>query len=207
MHPEVFDTFFVNMVRIGETGGVLDQVLIKLAGMQKRSIALPKFAEIFRQANFAIPTPTRIFLAIGDFCRAHFTLLMVTAATLFFGGIFGALTRKRRSLAGEMCLRVPVLSEVVRSYLLVHISESLSMLLTAGVPLLELLSSVEQTLDMPSARRALESMRSSVERGSNMRLALEGGTIFPAMALKLIETGEKPGTLDKMFGGDCRVLR
>ena len=228
-HPEVFDTFFVNMVRIGETGGVLDKVLIKLASMQQRSIglrnqilgalayptllvcvasvvllvlfgfALPKFAEIFKQANFPMPTPTRIVLAVGEFCQNHFRLLAGLGMTGILTAFFAALTSRGRAIAGEVGLKLPVISDVVRSYLVVHISESLGMLLGAGVPLLELLGSVEQTLMMPTAKGTLESMRNYVERGSTMRLALEGSPVFPAMALKLIETGEKTGTLDKMF--------
>ncbi len=228
-HPEVFDTFFVNMVRIGETGGVLDKVLVKLASMQQRTIALrnqilgalayptllvvvasvvlfilfsfalPKFAEVFKQAHFPMPTPTRIVLAVGDFCRDYNRFLIGLGIITVLLAFLSALTARGRALAGEVGLKLPVIREVVRSYLIVHISESLGMLLNAGVPLLELLGSVEQTLNMPTARGTLESMRNYVERGSTMRMALEGSVVFPAMALKLIETGEKTGTLDRMF--------
>lgn len=229
-HPNVFDAFFVNMIRIGETGGVLDKVLIKLASIQQRSLALrnqvigavaypallvsitfcvllllfgfalPRFAEMFKQANFPLPLPTRIVLGVGEFVGGHLRLFFGMGLGAAALAVLAVVTTVGRMLAGELFLRVPVFGEVVRNYLVVHISDSLSMLLGAGVPLLELLGSVEGTLGMPTARRTLESMRSFVERGSTLRLSLEGNIVFPAMALKLIETGEKTGTLDKMFG-------
>jgi type IV pilus assembly protein PilC len=228
-HPKVFSSFFVNMIRIGEAGGVLEQVLVKLASVNQRSVslrnqilgalaypcllifvtscvlailfgfALPRFAKMFQSANFPLPMPTKIVLSIGTFVEAHFVLLIGLGIALTIIGILAILTRTGRWIAGEVTLRIPVFKSVVKSYLVVHISESLSLLLAAGVPLLELLSAIEATLDMPTAKQTLVSMRTFVERGNTMRLALEGNQIFSPMALKLIETGEKTGNLDQMF--------
>lgn len=228
-HPHLFDAFFVNMVRIGETGGVLEKVLIKLTGIRQRSASLrnqiigsvaypavlmavvagvlmllfsfvlPRFSAMFQSANVPLPWPTELVLNIGDFVQANFTAVVAVLILTAFTFIFSILTRTGRWVAAEVALRLPVFNRVVRSFMMVHISEALSMLLNAGVPLLELLSSIEKTLDMPTARNTLSNMRSFVEKGSTMRLSLEGNRIFSPMALKLIETGEKTGNLDDMF--------
>jgi type IV pilus assembly protein PilC len=96
-------------------------------------------------------------------------------------------------------LRIPVFNRAVKSFLMVHISEAMSMLLSAGVPLLELLTAIERTLAMPTAKKTMSQMRSFIERGSSMRMGLENDVIFSSMAIKLIETGEKTGNLDQMF--------
>jgi type IV pilus assembly protein PilC len=229
MHPQHFDAFFVNMVRIGETGGVLEKVLIKLSDIRQRSVALrnqilgalaypallvlvvsavlmllfgfalPRFAAIFKAANFPLPWQTKLVMDIGAFVNTNFNGLIVAGIILLLLAASMIITRTGRWIAGEVTLRIPLLRQVVKSFLMVHISEAMSMLLSAGVPLLELLVSIEKTLAMPTARNTLGQMRSFVERGSSMRLALESDRIFSPMALKLIETGEKTGNLDRMF--------
>jgi type IV pilus assembly protein PilC len=229
MHPQLFDPFFVNMVRIGETGGVLEQVLIKLAAIRKRSIslrnqilsalaypallvvvisvvltilfgfALPRFAAIFKSANFPLPWQTRFILDAGNLFSNNLNLIAAGAAFLLLVAVWMLLTTFGRAIAGEIALRIPILNRVVKSFAMVHISEAMSLLLAAGVPLLELLTSIEKTIAMPSARKTLIQMKAYVERGSSMRLALEDDVIFSSMAKKLIETGEKTGNLDQMF--------
>ncbi len=228
-HPEVFNQFFIGMVNIAETGGVLDKVLNKLAKINQRSLSLrnqiigalaypalllavtaavllvlfgyslPRFAGIFAASKVAIPLPTQILLGISDFASKNLESLFGILGGIIFLFIIAALTQTGRWIAGEIALRLPVTGTVVQSYLVVHISEMLGLLLSAGVPLLELLASVEGTLTMPTGRRLIENMRSYIERGSTIRLSLEGNIIFPPLALKLVETGEKTGNLDRMF--------
>lgn len=228
-HPEVFDSFFIGMIRVAETGGVLDKVLDKLAKINQRSIslrnqlfgaltypallmtvasgvllilfgyAMPRFAGMFLMSKVALPLPTQIMMSISTFVSAHFQGLFILLGVTVFIGLLGALTQKGRSISAEIFLRLPISGAVVQSYLVVHISEMLGLLLGAGVPLLELLLAIEGTLTMPTARKLIETMRNYLERGSSLRLSLEGNMIFPPMALKLIETGEKTGNLDRMF--------
>ncbi|MBF0410262.1 MAG: type II secretion system F family protein [Candidatus Riflebacteria bacterium] len=228
-HPEVFDSFFTSMIRIAEAGGVLEQVLDKLAKINQRSVTLksqiigavtypillvtvatavmfllfsyvlPRFAGIFQMSNLAIPLPTQILMGISSFTTANFSLLLLALVSFFVLCFLAIVTTTGRSISGEIFLRLPVTGPVVQSYLVVHISETLGLLLGAGVPLLELLLAVENTLTMPTARRLIETMRNYVERGSTLRLSLEGNIVFPAMVLKLVETGEKTGNLDKVF--------
>lgn len=229
MHPGCFDSFFVNMIRLGETGGILEKVLIKLSAVRQRSIslrnqilsalaypallvtmicivimilfgfALPRFAEVFRSANFPLPWQTKLVMDIGAFVSGNFYAILTAGGIVLLLALWMTITGTGRWIAGEIALRLPLLNRVVKSYLMVHISESMGMLLGAGVPLLELLASIEKTIDMPTARNTLSKMRTFIERGSSMKLALDNDAVFSPMAVKLIETGEKTGNLDRMF--------
>jgi type IV pilus assembly protein PilC len=228
-HPEVFDPFFIGMIRVAEAGGVLDKVLDKLAKINQRSIsmrnqlfgaltypallltvasfvllilfgyALPRFAGMFITARVALPLPTKILLTISEFASNNLRVLLFLLVGTVVVGLLAIVTRTGRWIGGEIALRIPISGKIVQCYLVVHIAEMLGLLLGAGVPLMELLTAIENTLTMPTARRLLETMRHYVERGSTLRLSLEGNLIFPPMALKLIETGEKTGNLDAMF--------
>jgi type IV pilus assembly protein PilC len=229
MHPNLFDSFFVSMIRIGEAGGVLEKVLIKLTAIRQRTaslrnqilgalaypallvmavfavlmilfgFALPRFAAIFRSANFPLPWQTQLILDLGDFVSVNFYPLLVAGILLGIFALWLIFSRTGRWIASEVMLRIPVFNRAVKSFLMVHISEAMSMLLSAGVPLLELLTAIERTLAMPTAKKTMSQMRSFIERGSSMRMGLENDVIFSSMAIKLIETGEKTGNLDQMF--------
>ncbi len=161
--------------------------------------ALPRFAAIFKSANFPLPWQTKLVMDIGDFVSGNLYKVLALGGFLVVLALWMVFAGTGRWIAGEIFLRIPVFRRVVKSFLMVHISEAMGMLLSAGVPLLELLSAIEKTLAMPTARKTLSQMRSFIERGSSMRMALEDDVIFSSMALKLIETGEKTGNLDQMF--------
>jgi type IV pilus assembly protein PilC len=161
--------------------------------------ALPRFAAIFRSANFPLPWQTQLILDLGDFVSVNFYPLLVAGILLGIFALWLIFSRTGRWIASEVMLRIPVFNRAVKSFLMVHISEAMSMLLSAGVPLLELLTAIERTLAMPTAKKTMSQMRSFIERGSSMRMGLENDVIFSSMAIKLIETGEKTGNLDQMF--------
>ncbi|MBF0546420.1 MAG: type II secretion system F family protein [Candidatus Riflebacteria bacterium] len=228
-HPEVFDKFFLAMIKVGETGGILEEVLKKLASTSKRRIALknqiigslaypallftvagivlsvlmffavPKFAELFAKANLPLPVTTRILISISQILTQYtWQCVGGTIFTIVFLVIL-LLTTEGQKLAGEICLRLPVLKQVVQRYFVVQISEPMGLLLGAGVPLRELLLAIENTIEMDTARSVVSNMRESIEHGSSLKQALDGNPIFPNMAIKLVETGEKSGSLDQMF--------
>lgn len=229
-HPDVFDRFLVAMIRVGETGGVLEQVLAKLSSSSKRQMALrnqiigalaypavlfsvagvvllvlmgfavPRFAEMFLKAGIELPVTTRILITVSEFVSGNlyqviagaFLLLVVFMASLFTG--------EGRKAVGELALQVPIMRPVMQRYFVVQIAEAMSLLLAAGVPLRELLLAIEGTMTLPTPKAVVTRMREFIDQGGSLKQALEGGPIFPTMAVKLIETGEVTGSLDSMFG-------
>jgi type IV pilus assembly protein PilC len=229
-HPDIFDRFMVAMIRVGETGGVLEQVLAKLSSTSKRRMALrnqilgalaypavlfmvagivllilmgfavPRFAELFLKAGLELPITTRILITVSEFISGN--LVQVVVGLFITGVIFLAamFTPEGRKNVGEIALQMPIMRPVMQRFFVVQISESMGLLLAAGVPLRELLLAIEGTMTMPTPRSVISRMREFIDQGGSLKQALEDGPIFPSMAVKLIETGEVTGSLDSMFG-------
>lgn len=228
-HMDIFDKFTVSMVRVGETGGVLEQVLVKLAASSKRGMmlksqilgalaypsvllfvativlvvlmgyAVPRFADMFLKAGLPLPLPTKILIAISTFMNDHFTAIIVGIVLFLIFGIYYVLTEDGRNNLAEISLKIPVFKSVTQRYFVVQISESMGLLLQAGVPFRELLNAIEGTISIPTPKATIQKMKDYIDQGSNLKAALENDPIFPPMAQKLIETGETTGSLDTMF--------
>lgn len=228
-HMDIFDKFTVSMVRVGETGGVLEQVLVKLAASSKRGMmlksqiigslaypavllivativlivlmgyAVPRFADMFLKAGMDLPLPTKILIAISEFMGNHFTAIIVCLVLFIIFGIYYVLTEDGRNNLAEISLKIPVIRSVTQRFFVVKISESMGLLLQAGVPFRELLNAIESTISLPTPKATIQKMKDYIDQGSNLKSALENDPIFPPMAQKLIETGETTGSLDTMF--------
>lgn len=229
-HPDVFDKFTVAMIRVGETGGVLEQVLIKLSSSSKRRMALknqiigalaypsilllvasvvlivlmgfavPQFASMFLKAGLDLPIATRILIQISNFLSQYVVQVLITGAVLFVAFVMFLFTENGRNIVTEISLKLPIIQKVTQRYFVVQISESMGLLLGAGVPLRELIMAIENTVSVPTPKAVLIRMRDSIDQGASLKQSLENGPIFPPMAVKLVETGEMTGTLDNMFG-------
>ena len=228
-HMDIFDKFTVAMIRVGETGGVLEQVLVKLAASSKRRMSLksqilsalaypcvllfvaaivlailmgyavPRFAELFNKAGIELPWATKILITISEIVANHWLAVLITLVILLILLIYHALTEKGRNYLCELSLKIPVIKDVTKRYFVVKIAESMSLLLQAGVPLRELLLAIENTMTVPTPKATVQKMKEYIDQGSNLKSALENDPIFPPMAQKLIETGETTGTMDSMF--------
>jgi len=229
-HPEIFGRFMVSMIRVGETGGVLEQVLAKLSSTSKRQMALrnqifgalaypavlfsvagivllilmgfavPKFAELFMKAGLELPVTTRILISVSSFVSANIYQVVIGGFILLAIMAYMLMTPEGRKTVGEICLQVPIMRPVLQRFFVVQISEAMGLLLAAGVPLRELLLAIEGTIVLPTPKGVVARMREFIDQGGSLKQALENGPIFPAMAVKLIETGEVTGSLDTMFG-------
>ena len=228
-HTDIFDKFTVAMIRVGETGGVLEQVLVKLAASSKRrqalkgqilgalaypcvlllvasivlivlmGFAVPRFAELFGKAGLELPLATKLLIAMSEFFSNHIIAVIIGFILIVISIIIFSLTDSGRRAIGEFSLSIPVIKNVTKRFFVVQISESMGLLLQAGVPLRELLYAIENTISLPTPKATVAKMRDFIDQGSSLKAALENDTIFPPMAQKLIETGETTGTMDSMF--------
>lgn len=228
-HLDIFDKFTVAMIKVGETGGVLEQVLVKLAASSKRrqalkgqiigalaypcvlifvatvvlivlmGFAVPRFADLFAKAGMELPWATKVLIGLSNFMSTNIWGVIICFILAIIGFIYYAMTESGRNNICEFSLKVPVIKNVTKRYFVVQISESMGLLLQAGVPLRELLVAIENTMSLPTPRATVVKMRDFIDQGSNLKAALENDPIFPPMAQKLIETGETTGTMDQMF--------
>lgn len=229
VHREVFDRFCIGMVRAGEAGGSLDAVLAKTAEYLDRSqktrqdlksalvypiilivtafasvgivvtVVIPSFQEIFEQAGYALPLPTRIVMGIGTLAQNFWwvPLLAILGIALYLG-------RLRRSPEGRRALdarilRIPFLGALALKSEVSRLTYTLGMLLSNGVPMLTALLVARDTLGNAALAAALDDVAREVKAGKTLAAPLERTGLFPSLSTRLLRIGEESGRLEDML--------
>lgn len=229
MHPHVFPSVMVNMVAAGETGGVLDDILNRLAVHFEKehklnekiksalmypavvmvmavmvvifimTFVLPTFIQMFVDMKVDLPLPTRLLLSVSNFLTGHY---MVVLGTLFYGSLGLAAALKRRSIRKQMdqlILRLPIAGLLARKVAIARFSRTLSTLIRSGVPIISALDVVGKTIGNLSMEDVLLEAQSNVKEGLGLAQTLGESRIFTPMAVQMIAIGEESGALDRML--------
>lgn len=228
-HPKVFSPLYINMVKAGESSGMLDDILDRLATYLEKTAALqrkikssliypamvsamaaiittvlivkvvPTFKGIFDILGGTLPTPTRILIAFSDIVRKFFPFLIA-------GGVLFviALGRYIRTETGRLqwdrlLLRLPVFGQLFRKVSVAKFSRTLSTLVKSGVPILTSLGIVGKTAGNKVIEIAVTNVRSSIREGENIAKPLAQSGVFPPMVVRMIAVGEQTGELEKML--------
>ena len=228
-HPQAFPPLYVSMVKAGEIGGVLDEVLrrlvdylasvqelrdeirsamtypILLTGVGAISIAillvfvLPKFANMFADLGQALPMSTRMMLAVSDF----FTSVWFVPGTLAMAAmIYGGhwyLSTRQRAAFDAFKLRLPIAGPLRRRMEVARFGRTLGTLLRSGVPVLQALDIVREVATNVTIARAVSEVQAGVREGAGMAGPLGRTGAFPPLALQMIAVGEDTGKLDEML--------
>ena len=228
-HPKVFTRLYVSMVEAGETGGLIAEILDRLASylestarLKKKvksamsypvivcfiatSIALfliikviPIFAGIYKDFGARLPAPTQVLINISNIIRAYFLLSLVAVA----GAVFGFYQLKRTKTGAVVWdhakLRMPVFGKLIHKIAISRFARTFSALLRSGVPILETLRIVGQSSGNTVVENAVEQTATSIERGDNLALALRQHSIFPPMLVRMVSAGEQTGKVDVML--------
>ncbi|MBI3983668.1 type II secretion system F family protein [Candidatus Microgenomates bacterium] len=229
-HPKVFSVVFINMVKAGETGGILDQILDRLAFQMEKDHAIrgkvkgaliypgvimsatfgafyflmtgivPKLKEIFDQFGGQLPIHTRLMLATSGFLQKYGWLVML----LGIGGIIllVRLTRrpKGRKIWHRLILRLPIFGNIVRKVNVARFARTFSSLTSAGVPVLDGLTVTAQALKNVVISQGIMAATEKVKNGQPISASLEESRIFPDMVWQMIAVGEETGEVDKVLG-------
>lgn len=228
-HPDVFSQAYVSMVRAGEAGGSLDEVLGRLASFldqaealheQVRSalvypvlvlviaglsivvlltVVLPQFTPLFEGAETELPLLTRGLIGLGDFMQRYWWALML----IIVGGLWLVRRAWRRPASrarmDAALLRLPLFGTLLAKLDTARLARSLGTLLANGVPLLNALSIVQGTLANASLRAALAEASSGVKEGRGLAEPLARTRAFPVLAVHLLSVGERSGHLEPML--------
>ncbi len=227
-HP-IFSQLYVNMVEAGEAGGILDQILNRLAVYLEKAEALqrkvksamtyptvvavvalgattfmlmfiiPTFAKMFSDFGGQLPLPTKIVLGLSNFLRGQWYVL-----ALSIGGAAFAFKRFYATDAGRMkidrlSLRVPVLGMVLRKAAIARFTRTLGTLVSSGVPILGGLDITARTAGNKVVEKAIYSTRESISQGDTIAEPLRQSGVFPPMVTQMISVGEQTGALDEML--------
>ena len=228
-HPKAFKDLYVAMIKAGETGGVLDNVLLRLADNIEKEVELrrkvksamtypvvvvllvmlilsamllfvvPQFESIYAQLGGSLPLPTRILLSLSNALRTYWYVFL-----LFILGTAFALRRYKKTDRGRaqvdaVKLKVPVFGGLFHKTALARFSSTLGMLLRSGVPILQALEIVADTVDNKVISKAVDDVQEAVRQGESMARPLSKHRVFPPMVVQMLAVGEETGAVDTML--------
>lgn len=228
-HPKLFDKLFVNMVRAGEIGGVLEVVLDKVAVfLEKRQMIIskvksammypavvsglataivafilikiiPKFTAIFTDLGASLPWPTQILVTASHILREQ-ALWVAGAAVLLIVAIQRINRTKRgKYLFDRVKLKLPVFGSLFRKAAITRFASTLSTLITSGVPILQALDIVRDSSGNEVVARAVERVYQSVKDGETIYEPLSQCSVFPPLVYHMVAVGEETGAIDQML--------
>lgn len=228
-HPKVFNDLYVSMVKSGEMGGSLDTTLLKLAAMLEREVHLrgkiksamtypvavvalvmlimsamllfvvPQFEGIYEQLGGTLPLPTRVLLTMSDAFKTYWYIVLGLALLGRFLLRRYKKTENGRTQIDRLKLRLPVFGALFHKTALSRFSSTLSMLLSAGVPILQSLDIVSDTVNNKIISKAIMDVQSSVREGESIAKPLSKHAVFPPMVVQMIAVGEETGQVDTML--------
>jgi len=228
-HPKAFNDLYIAMVKSGETGGVLDDVMLRLADLIEGEVHLrqkiksamtypiavvslvilimaamllfvvPQFKSIYGQLGGTLPLPTRVLLSISDGVKKYWWMLILLTV-----GFRQFLKRYKKTESGRarldaIKLKVPVFGNLFHKTALSRFSSTLGMLLKSGVPILQALDIVSDTVDNKVVSKAVLDVQGSVREGESIAKPLARHAVFPPMVVQMLAVGEETGQVDTML--------
>lgn len=228
-YPKHFSRLYVNMVRAGETGGVLPTVLDRLGVFLENSqdlkdyitsamvypmflvivgglsiiimltFVLPKFSIIFADMGQAMPASTQILLAISNGLRDYWWVIIGIIAVIFVMVRQYIRTPAGRLRSDRLKFRLPVIGRLVKSVEAARFSRTLGTLIRSGVPILQALTLVREIITNQAIAASLKIVYERVKEGDTLSLPLDQAGVFPPLAVQMIAVGEETGRLDDML--------
>lgn len=228
-HPRVFNRLFVSMVKAGETGGLLAEILERLAGFLEASARLrkkvksamtypvivvciafaittflivrvvPIFGEIFKDFGAKLPAPTQFLIDVSDFVRGEWYFLLVGMASLIFGVRTFVRSTRGKQLWDKWKLKLPVFGPLIHKIAMSRFARTFAQLIRAGVPILEVIDIVGGSAGNHVIEMGIKGLGEDVEKGDNLSVAMSKKPIFPPMLLRMVAAGESTGKIDNML--------
>ncbi|RKZ15449.1 type II secretion system F family protein [bacterium] len=228
-HPKIFSDLYSNMVDAGESGGILDIILGRLAVYLEKADALqrkiksamtyptivatvaigssifmlmfviPVFAKMFTDFGGTLPLPTRIVMALSIFLRDFWWLLGGGSVAAVMAYKQGRKTPKIAFKMDQMALAAPVLGNVLRKGSVARFTRTLGTLVGSGVPILQGLDITARTAGNLVIEKAVRATRDSISQGDSISEPLKRSGVFPPMVVQMIAVGEQTGAIDEML--------
>jgi len=226
-HPRAFPKLYVNMIRAGEAGGVLDVVLDKLNEFLESSqelkdhvfsamiypvillltggfsiivllvYVLPKFSTIFSEMHVALPLSTQIIISVSNALSAYWWVLLACAAGAWV--LFRNYTRSEAGRYSWDSFKIKMMGDVIRKIETARFTRTLGTLLKSGVPLLQALHNSKDVISNQVIASAIDGVAKGAKEGKGIAAPLATADVFPPLALSMIKVGEETGQLDTML--------
>ena len=228
-HPKIFGPLYINIVRVGEETGRLEDALLQLyeyldadkITLEKIKSALfypalvitaiicaviflmakviPKFAAIFEKFDLELPLQTRIIIGLSNFVADYWLLLLVVTVAAIAGIRSYVNTEKGRYNWHRLKLRIPRIGDIVLRATLARFTRAFAMSNRSGVPILQGLAVTSKAVDNDYVESRIRGMRTDVERGESLTRAATATGLFTPLVLQMLAVGEETGRIDEMM--------
>src|SRR5882724_1526083 len=228
-HPKVFNRLYVCMVAAGEKGGLLAEILARLAVYLENAARLrkkvksammyptvvtvvailitcfllvkvvPVFGEIFSSFGSKLPAPTQYLINISDFVKHYIVLLLLAAGAAIYAWFYFIKTPMGREFWDSRRIKLPIFGSIAHKICLARFTRTLASLVRSGVPILEVLQIVSQTVGNVIMEKAIKTAATDIERGESISAALGKHPVFPSMIIRMVTAGEQTGKIDNML--------
>lgn len=226
-HPKVFPRLYINMIRAGEAGGVLDVVLDKLNEFLESSkelkehilsvmiypailivtggisiiilltYVLPKFSVIFAELGSSLPLPTQVLLTFSNALKSYWWIVLSVMLAGWI--IFKNYIKSDTGRYNWDAFKLKLMGEVIRKLETARFCRTLGTLLRSGVPLLQALNNARDVINNQVIASAIDAVSAGAKEGKGIAVPLSNANVFPPLALSMIKVGEETGQLDSML--------
>jgi len=228
-HPKAFNRLYVSMVGAGEKGGLLAEILARLATYLENTERLrkkvktalmyptvvtvvaivitifllvkviPTFKEVYQGFGAKLPAPTEFMILLSELVQHYFLYMIVLAGALVWGWFYYIKTKQGREFWDTQRIRLPVFGPIAHKICLARFTRTLASLVRSGVPILEVLQIVSQTVGNTVMEKAIKAAAADIERGDGISAALAKHPVFPTMIIRMLSAGEQTGNIDNML--------
>jgi type IV pilus assembly protein PilC len=229
-HPKLFDELYINMVAAGEVGGILDNIMNRLAVYMEKAARLrakikgamiypasivtvavavtailliyviPVFAELFSSFGQALPAPTQFVINLSNFTVKFFPYIAAVCVLLGIATVWLYRTDQGKLAIDGFLLRLPIFGDLIRKSAVARFTRTLGTLVASGVPILDALAITARTAGNRVVEKAVLATRVSISEGKTIAEPLTQSKVFPPMVCQMIAVGETTGALDSMLG-------
>jgi len=228
-HPNAFNRLYVAMVGAGEKGGLLAEILARLAVYLENTSRLrkkvksammyptvvtvvaigitifllvkviPVFGDIYKGFGAALPGPTQFLITVSNVVKQYFLLFLLGGGGIVYGWLHFIKTKPGREFWDSRRIKLPIFGVIAHKICLARFTRTLASLIRSGVPILEVLNIVSQTVGNVVMEKAIKVAATDIERGESISAALSKHPVFPSMIIRMITAGEQTGKIDNML--------
>ncbi len=228
-HPKAFDKLYVNMVKAGEAGGVLDTILQRLAAFMDKaqklkrkvigasiypaaviSIAvlivsgimvyvIPSFKKVFADLGRTLPAVTAVLMQISEVVATFWYLIPGIPVGIWFAMRMIGRNKAGRIAIDKFKLHVPLFGNIIKKSTISRFCRTLGTLIASGVPILEALAIVKNAIGNEVVASAVQAVHDSIREGESIAEPLAQTGVFDDIVINMIDVGEETGELDKML--------
>ncbi len=228
-HPKAFSKLYVSMVAAGEKGGLLAEILARLATYLENSARLrqkvkttmmypivvstvaigitifllvkvvPVFKDVYSSFGAKLPAPTQFLMDLSDLMQHYLIFFLMGLGALVYGWMYFIKTKGGRDFWDAHRIKLPIFGPIAHKICLVRFTRTLASLIRSGVPILEVLQIVSRTVGNTVMEKAIKAASGDIERGEGIATALGKHPVFPSMIVRMISAGEQTGNIDNML--------